>query len=232
MTQRISIPFWPAGRLLLLTVLLCVGSAGLVIGQKMIGDLSVQYELSAASQQQVDSTMIQSASKTLLVRGGMSKSTIVFNDFSQSTIHNESGDKAYVLYHVNNQDYMSVLSAAQWEDQYSKYKDMQVTFDQNDTKTILGYHCIKAVAKLKDGSSVNMYYTPELKTTVGDNPYEYQLIPGLILEYEAQVMKRYKITLIATKLDFGPVPAAKFIIPKEGYRLLDPNQLRNSGGDN
>ena len=158
----------------------------------------------------------------------MSRSTMNFNGFSQSIIYNQNGDKAYVLYHLNDQDYMSVLSQSQWENQYRKYRDMRVDFDKKDTKKILGYHCIRAVATLKDGTRINMYYTPELKTTVGDNPYEFKQIPGLILEYEAQVMHKYKITFTATKIDFGPVPASDFIIPKEGYRLLDPNMLKQN----
>jgi len=213
------------GRLALI-ILVLLGCFTSLSAQKTVGDLSLHYELTAGNNQHLDSNMIKSASKTLLVRGGMSKSTMVFNGFSQSIIYNQNGNKAYVLYHLNDQDYMSVLSKQQWENQYGKYRDMKVDFDKKDSKKILGYNCIKAIATLKDGATINMYYTPELKTTVGDNPYEFKLIPGLILEYEAQVMHKYKITFTATKISFNPVPAADFIIPKEGYRLLDPNRLK------
>jgi GLPGLI family protein len=213
---------------ILVAALLIVGGHEAAVAQKTVGDLTLNYELAAGNNQHLDSNIITSASKTLLIRGGMSKSTMVFNGFSQSIIYNQNGEKAYVLYHLNDQDYMSVLSQTQWENQYRKYKDMKVQLNAKDTKTILGYRCIKAVASLKDGTQINMYYTPELKTTVGDNPYEFKQIPGLILEYEAQVMHKYKITFTATKIDFGPVPAAAFIIPKEGYRLLDPNMLKQN----
>ena len=121
---------------------------------------------------------------------------------------------------------MSILSRAQWKDQYNRYKGMKVDLQKDATKNILGYTCQKAIATLKDGTQINMYYTPDLKTTVGDNPYEFEEIPGLILEYEAQLLHKYKITFTASKIDFGPVPAARFIIPKDGYRILDPNQLK------
>jgi|GEM_PF-774470 len=211
---------------LVLIILALLGAVNVTLAQKTVGDLTLHYELTAGNNQQLDSNMIKSAAKTLLIRGGMCKSTMVFNNFSQSIIYNQNGDKAYVLYQLNAQDYMSVLSRSQWEGQYRKYQGMKVQFDKKDTKKILGYPCIKAVATLKDGTTVNMYYTPQLKTTVGDNPYEFELIPGLILEYDALVMHKYKITFTATKIDFNPVPASAFIIPKEGYRLLDPNMLR------
>ena len=212
---------------LLLVVVIITGAGRHVFGQKEIGDLTLHFELTAGNNQHLDSNMIKTAAKTLYVRGGMSRSTIHFNGFSQSIIYNQNGDKAFVLYHLNDQDYMSILTKAQWKDQYKRYKGMKVNIQKGATsKKILGYSCIKAVAILKDGTEINMYYTPELKTTVGDNPYEFKEIPGLILEYEAQVMHKYKITFTATKIDFGPVPASRFIIPKEGYRLLDPNKLK------
>lgn len=205
---------------------LLFGVGQLAFAQKVIGDLTLHYELAAGNNQHLDSNMIKSASKTLYIRGGMSRSTMHFNGFSQSIIYNQNGDKAYVLYHFNEQDYMSILSKVQWKSQYKRYKAMKVDIQKEATKQILGYSCIRAVATLNDGSEINMYYTPELKTTVGDNPYEFKEIPGLILEYEAQVMHKYKITFTATTIDFNPVPASRFIIPKEGYRLLDPAQLK------
>lgn len=211
---------------LLLLVLLIAGAADGVIAQKEIGDLTLHYELAAGNNQHLDSNMIKTAAKTLYVRGGMSRSSMHFNGFSQSIIYNQNGDKAYVLYHLNDQNYMSILSKAQWKDQYKRYKGMKVEIQKDATKKILGYTCLKAVATLKDGTQINMYYTPDLKTTVGDNPYEFKEIPGLILEYEAQLLHQYKITFTASKIDFGPVPASRFIIPKDGYRILDPNQLK------
>jgi len=213
----------------LLLVLLCLlGAAKAAFAQKEIGDMTLHYEMAAGNNQHLDSNMIGSAAKTLYIRGGMSRSTMYFNGFSQSIIYNQNGDKAYVLYHLNDQDYMSILSRPQWKDQYKRYKGMKVDILKDVHKKILGYNCNKAVATLMDGTQINMYYTPELKTTVGDNPYEFKEVPGLILEYEAQILHKYKITFTASKIDFSPVPAAQFIIPKEGYRLLDPDKLNNA----
>ena len=212
-----------------LPVLLLMGStAGQLLAQKEIGDLTLHYDMVEANNRHLDSSIIKQASKILYIRGGMSLSTIQFNQFTQSIIYNQNGDKAYVFYHFNNQDYLSILNKAQWEDQYHRYKGMKLTILDGEHKTILGYHCQKAVARLKDGTEMNLFFTPELKTTVGDNPYEYKLVPGLILEYEARFMKKYTITFTATKIDFNPVPASRFIIPKEGYRLLDPAKLKKT----
>lgn len=198
-----------------------------IAAQTTIGDCTIHYGLTSDNNNRhLDSNITKNASKTLYVRGGMCLSVVNFNGFSQSTIYNQNGDKAYVLYHLNDQDYMSVLTSKQWLAQYAKYKGMKVEYFKKDTKKILGYKCIKAIATLKDGTLIQLYYTPELRTTVGDNPYEFEKIEGLILEYESQIGSKYKFTFTATSIDFSPVPASKFIIPKEGYRLLDPNQLR------
>ena len=187
----------------------------------MIGDLTVHYELTADNKQHLDSNIIKTAAKTLYVRGGMSLSKLNFNGFDQSIIYNHNGDKAYVLYRFNNQDYMSILTKEQWLKQYDRYKGLKVSLDKKSTKEILGYSCTKALVTLSDGTEISIYYYPKLKPTVADNPYEQEAIAGLILEYEAVVLDKYKITLTATNIDFNPVPAAKFILPKQGYRLLE-----------
>ena len=207
-----------------LLLLLCVVGTTHVYSQKVVGDMSLHYELVAANNPHLDSGMISSAKKSLYVRGGMSLSTLNFNGFNQSIIYNKNGDKAYILYELNNQDYMSILSKDQWLQQYSRYKDLKLTINKNKTKQILGYSCMEALATLQDGTQISIYFYPKLKPTVSDNPYEADAVPGLILEYQVVVQDKYILTFTATSIDFSPVPAARFIIPKEGYRLLDGSE--------
>lgn len=210
---------------LILLVFLGAGREG--FAQKEIGDMTLHYELATDSNHLFDSNRIRSFSKTLYIRGGMCRSTINTSEFSQSIIYDRNGDKAYVLYNLNDQNYVSILNKTQWQDQYKRYKGMRVRLLKNDNKKILGYNCNKAVAHLTNGSEIIMYYTQDIKTTVGDNPYEVSAIPGLILEYEIQILNDDKITITASKIDFNPVPAALFIVPEKGYRILDPSKIKN-----
>ncbi|AYD47615.1 hypothetical protein D6B99_08350 [Arachidicoccus soli] len=188
-------------------------------GQKIIGDCTIVYGLKAESKN-IDAGALKHASKIFYVRGGMSLTEIRFDDFLQSTIYNKNGDKVYVLSELNDNKYMSVLSIPQWKEQFENYKDLKLEM-RGEKKNILGYTCNKAVATLNDGTQINLFYTTALKTTAPENPYEFNNINGLVLEYQALIKNKYKVTYTATHIDFDPVPASKFIIPKEGYRLLD-----------
>ena len=74
--------------------------------------------------------------------------------------------------------------------------------------------------KLKNGSSYSVYYTPALTPSITENQFEFKNIPGLILEYESLTKGNEKVIYVAKKVDFNPVPALQFEIPKTGYRIL------------
>lgn len=190
------------------------------LGQKIVGDCTITFKVSAREDSTHAKNSIKNAYKKFYVRGGLSLTEISFNNYLQSTIYNKNGNNIYVMYQIGNQKYLSVLSEKDWAKQFDKYKGAQLqTLD--DTLNILGYTCQKVMAVLTDGTKINLYYTPELKTNVSENPYQFDNVNGLILKYEADIDNKYKITYTATSIDFNPVPAAKFIIPKEGYRILD-----------
>jgi hypothetical protein len=66
-----------------------------------------------------------------------------------------------------------------------------------------------------------MYYATEIIPSVNENDYQFKAIPGFVLEYESEIDKgKSKITFTATKINLSPVPAAKFEIPKSGYKIL------------
>ena len=84
---------------------------------------------------------------------------------------------------------------------------------------IAGYNAVKAIAKLKDGTSFTVYYTKELNLANKDYDYQFKTLPGLALQYEWQSGKM-KFTYTLSKINFDAIPASKFEIPKSGYRVL------------
>ena len=98
---------------------------------------------------------------------------------------------------------------------------MKVSFNNQDTKTILGYECRKAVLQLKDGSAYSLYYTTTIIPSVREFEYQFKDIPGFVLEFESQETDSKVIKYTATKINLNPVLASKFDIPVTGYRLLN-----------
>jgi GLPGLI family protein len=93
------------------------------------------------------------------------------------------------------------------------------TYDEAASRTILGYKCKKAIGQLPDGATFTVWYTPDLVPEQKDFQYMNRNLPGLALEYET-TMGKLKVTYTVSRLSFGTVPAAKFDIPRSGYRVL------------
>ena len=138
---------------------------------------------------------------------------------TQSTIIDGVKNTIVILKEYGEQKYMINLKPEEWKDANKRYEDVTFAFDNTETKTILGYKCNKAVGKLKDGTSFTVWYTTDLLPVNKDFQYANRSLPGLALEYETN-MGDLKMTYTASKISFSPVPAAKFDIPKSGFRLL------------
>ncbi len=95
---------------------------------------------------------------------------------------------------------------------------MQFSF-LDETKTILNYNCQKAIGKLNDGTSFLVWYTTDILPENKDFQYANRNLPGLAMEYES-IVGTLKVTYTVSKINFNPVPPAKFDLPKSGYRIL------------
>lgn len=95
-----------------------------------------------------------------------------------------------------------------------------VTFTTtNETKTLLGYSCKKAVGKLSDGNSFTVWYTPDLIPENNDFQTANKNLPGLAMQYETS-MGNINVVYTVSKISLAPVPVSKFDLPKAGYRIM------------
>ena len=138
----------------------------------------------------------------------------------EDTIHRgeqEYGDKKYLI----------AMTPVDWIEANQKYDSVAFTYE-NEYKSIAGYNCQKAVGKLKNGESFTVYFTKELIPENKDFQFSNRSLPGLALEYESNLGKN-KVTFSASKISFDPVPAAKFDLPKSGFRVLTYQESKGSG---
>lgn len=137
---------------------------------------------------------------------------------TQSTIIDGAKDAIFILKEYGEQKYLIQLSAANWKDANKRSENVQFSF-VDETKTILGYKCSKAIGKLSDGSTFTVWYTTDLIPENNDFQYVNKSLPGLAMEYES-VVGNLKVTYTVSKISTDAVPAAKFDIPKTGFRVL------------
>jgi len=205
-------------RLILLAVILINGFS--VLGQKIITEGSLVYNISiqTGSKEPNMADMLDGATTTVYIKGNQTRSEMISSLGSESTIHDSRTATGVILKDYSGQKLMITLTKDDWEKKNKKYAG--ITYEAtNETATIAGYNCKKAVAKLKDGTSFIVYYSPDVKVANKEYDYPFKTLPGLAMQYEWQSGKMiFKYTL--SKINLDPVPSSKFDIPKSGYRVL------------
>lgn len=186
--------------------------------QLVIGDCTVTYSITGSNAE--TNKNLAGTTKTLYIKGKMSRIDIIGNNYKQSVIYNNETGTAVILKEIGAEKYMLTFTSDEWKKENMQFEGLTVTLT-NETKTILGYECKKAVAHLKDGSYYNIYCAPAIIPSATENPYQFKDIPGFVLQYEIYNNKNSSgITYTATLINFNPVPALRFQIPSSGYRVL------------
>lgn len=189
---------------------------------KVISDCTVTYEVSVRdSKADAEMTKMMSGStKVLYIKGSKSRNDLITPGFRQTTLTDSKSDTAVILKELGNTKYLSYLYGSRRKEQNKKYEGMQFK-NTDEKKNILGYDCRKAIAKLTDGSTYDVYYTLSIAPINKEYEYQFKDLPGFVLEYEAESTDgKAKIKYSATKVTLSLVPDAVFDIPKNGYRIL------------
>ncbi|MDQ6757725.1 MAG: hypothetical protein M3004_12410 [Bacteroidota bacterium] len=190
------------------------------MGQKTISEGTLIYNISiqTSAKEPTMADMMDGATTTIYIKGSQSRTELVSGLGSDITIHDSKNGTGVILKDYSGQKLMIILTKEDWDSKNNKYHE--IAFETtNETLNIAGYSCKKAIAKLKDGSSFVVYYTPELNVADKDYEYEFKTLSGLAMQYEWQSGNRkFKYTL--SKINFDAVPSSKFEIPKSGYRVM------------
>ena len=203
-------------KILLAIFLIPVFSDVTAQNQVSVSECTVTYKITGADAG--TNKNLQEASKTLYIKGKVSRSDLTSSDFKQSVIYDAKSGTVVILKEVGSEKYKSVYTAEQWKKENKRFEGLKIT-TTSERKTILGYDCKKVIVSLKDGSTYNMYCAAAIMPSTTENSYQFKDIPGFVLEYETSSGSE-KITYTATMINFNPVPASKFEVPSAGYRLL------------
>ncbi|MEX6687933.1 hypothetical protein QTN47_10530 [Danxiaibacter flavus] len=191
--------------------------AGQLHAQKMVAECTIEYKVEVKNNNVVKGG---TSSRFQYLKGKKVRIDIMTDAFTQKEIYDLNTGDAVVLKEVGANKYMSQLTRDKWMQQFEKFKGIKPT-PAAETKTILGYECKKAFAKLDDDVKFTIYYTTAIVPSASENPYLAEAVPGFILQYEmANEKTKNNITYTATKISFSPVPSALFDIPTTGYRIL------------
>ena len=189
-------------------------------GQKKVSELTLVYDaaISSGSKEPKMADALDGATTTVYLKGPMSRTELVSALFSSTTIHDSKTGTAVVLREVSGQKLLIRMTAENWAEKNKRYSGITFT-DTKETRTIAGYKCTKAEAKLADGTTFTVYYTTEIIPENKEYDSQFRNLNGLPLEYEL-VQGKLTIKYTVSKINLNPVPASKFDIPKSGYREM------------
>lgn len=191
-----------------------------VEAQRKVSDLTLVYDASVTTGKKEPSLpdAFDGATKTIYIKGNMSRAEIASALLSSATIHDSRTGNSVVLREISGQKLLIRMTAANWAEINKRYDSITFT-NTEETKVIAGYKCTKAVATLPDGTTFNVYYTAEIVPENKEYEYQFKNLNGLPLEYEL-AQGRLTIRYTVSKINMNPVPASRFDIPKAGYREM------------
>lgn len=172
---------------------------------------------------------LSGAAETIYLKGGYSRIDMSSSLGSEKTIHDAKTGSAVILKEYSGQKLMITLTKQNWLERNQANDD--ITFNNEaEAKNILGYNCVKATAKLKDGSTMTVYYTKDVNVMNKDYKPVFKNLPGLPLQYEFEKNK-IKFIYTATKIDLTAVPVSRFDFPKSGYRVMTYEESQSAKKD-
>jgi GLPGLI family protein len=204
--------------LLFLTVFIASAFAG--AAQKKISEGTISYDIviNTGSEKTQAADFLDGATSTVYLKGTKSRVEVVSSLGTQSTIVDGTRNTIAIIKEFGEQKYIINMTPEEYRAANEKQKDVTFTYT-NDQKTVLGYTCKKAIGKLQNGSTFTVWYTPELAAENKEYQYVNRTLPGLAMEYESAIGKM-QVTYTVSKISLTPVPAAKFDLPKTGYRVM------------
>ncbi len=191
-----------------------------IMAQKKISEGVISYDIviNTGSEKPRAADFFDGATSTVYLKGAKSRTEMVSSLGTQSTIIDGTKNMITILKEYGDQKYMIQMTPANWKEANKKSENVQFTFSE-ESKTILGYKCLKAIGKMTDGTTFSVWYTTDLVPENSDFQNVNKALPGLAMEYESK-MGNLKVTYTVSKINLSPVLAAKFDIPKSGYRVM------------
>ncbi|TCJ17568.1 DUF4412 domain-containing protein [Flaviaesturariibacter flavus] len=188
--------------------------------QKKLSEATISYDIviNTGTERPRAADYLDGATNVVYLKGNKSRTEMVSALGTEATLIDNAAKTVYSIKDLGAQKYIIRMTPENWKEVNRRYEDVKFAFT-NETKTILGYKCLKAVATPSSGPSFVVWYTPDLVPENYNFQYMNRNLPGLAMEYESN-LGSLKVTCTVSKINFNPVPAAKFDLPKSGFRML------------
>ncbi|MFT3910599.1 MAG: hypothetical protein QM737_14330 [Ferruginibacter sp.] len=204
-----------------------------LFAQKNVSEATISYKISTEStnDKAAMAKSLEGATLTVYVKGTQSRTDMVSTLGTESNLYDSKSGKGTILKQYSGQKLMITLTAGNWAQKNQFYQNMKFKID-NTEQTIAGLKCKKATGQSPDGNTVVVYFAPDIILSNKEYDNSFVQLPGLPVQYELQTGK-LKFKYLLSNVNYDPVPATNFEIPKTGFRIMtyeETQQLKK--GDN
>jgi GLPGLI family protein len=193
------------------------------------GVLTYSITIESANGEKKVANALNGATLTLYITKDKSRTEIVNTLGTEATFFDAKIGKGYLLREYSAQKLMITVNADNWA-QKNKVNNNLVFKTDDETVSIAGYTCKKAMATTTDGKNYTVYFDPNI--TMANKTYNnaFPQLQGLPVQYELQSGNLiFKYTLSKNSTD--GVAINKFETPKAGFRVMtfEENQQLKKG---
>lgn len=179
---------------------------------KNIGECALQYHIIQLEQK--DTIGI----KWVYVKGDQCKTTIHTSQLVQSLYFNAQSKTATITKDIGESHFIQEVTYPP-VDQPSLVSMKEILSDT--LIQLLGYNCKQVELKWSDGVIYQIWYTPEIITTVSNFEIAFKEIGGLVLCYNVIPVTGNTIQYKASSIDFSPIPLSQFIVNKDQFQIIE-----------
>ncbi len=179
---------------------------------KVIGECTLQYAITQVA------TLDTIGSKWVYVKGDACKTILTTPQLIQTLLFNTQQTTAVITKDIGSSHFLQEVTYPPAT--LPNLLSMKVIVSDSIAK-ILGYTCKGVELKWSDGVIYQIWYTPEIATTVNAFELAFKEVPGLVLSYTIIPVAGTSIQYQATKIDFSPIPLSQFNINRDQYQNID-----------
>ncbi len=201
------------------------------MAQTAVNEASFKYDISIeGAGNNAAAKSFEGATYQVYVKGNQSRTEMINGLGTESVLYDSRAAKGAILKEYSGQKLMITMNAENWSAKNNYFRNLKFTVG-NEEKTINGFACKKATAALSSGESLSVYFAPGIVLNNRQYNNAFTNIEGLPVQYEVK-SGNMKFIYTLKSISYEPIAAAKFELPKSGYRIMSYEenlQLRKGG---
>lgn len=209
-------------------MVLLTGLRAPLLAQRTVSDARITYTIEMPPEQLQMEAMLAGSHMVQYIRGDRSRIDMTFNVVNYIYLINAREQSVITLMDNHGDKYLIRSDRKAYKAEMKKYEATRFT-DQEEVREIAGYKCRKAIGKMEDGTTFEVFYTIDLVPENRGYNSRFVNLKGIPLEYEIVMRAGSKMRAVATKVDLSPVPASVFDVPG-GYKEITAEELKKIRG--